>query len=83
MSEGRLTILGLEGRRVLMFVSTVSAAARFAEGEDDNLRERGLVGLEMAGPKNKVAELVSLFIGARTVGSGIPCACGVCDLEMA
>jgi hypothetical protein len=32
-------------------------------------REWALVGLEIAGPKNKVAELVSLFIGARTGAS--------------
>jgi hypothetical protein len=95
MSEDRFTIPGLEGRLVLTFVSSIGAAACFAEVDDggDILlvcvrgreleRERALVGLGIAGPKNKVAELVSLFIGARTGASAcISCVYEVCDFEL-
>lgn len=37
-------------------------------------QEWALVGLGMAGPKNNVAELISLFIGARiSISAFIPC----------
>ena len=46
-------------------------------------RERTLVGLGMAGPKNNVAELVSLLIGARTgMSAFIPCVLDVCNLGL-
>ena len=90
MREDPFTIPGLEGRLVLMFVSSISAAACLAEVDDVRVRgrelgrERALVGLGIAGPKNKVAELVSLFIGARTalVCIMISCAYKVCDFEL-
>jgi hypothetical protein len=71
MSEDRFTIPGLEGRLILMFVSSISAAACFAEVDDggDILlvcvrgqeleRERALVGLGIVGPKNKVTNRTS------------------------
>lgn len=57
---------GLEGHLVATFVSTASAAE--ADDKDGILlmRARGharaRMGLGMAGPKNKVAELANLFI---------------------
>jgi hypothetical protein len=78
MKEDQFTIPGLKGHLVLTkFVSSIRVAACLAEvdNRDDILlvRVRGweLVGLGIAGLKNKVAELVSLFImiGAHTGAS--------------
>lgn len=89
MSEDRFAIPGLEGRLVVMFVSTVSAAK--ADDGDGILlmrvrgreleRERTLVGLGMAGPKNKVAELASLLVRTGASAS-ISCSYEGCDFRL-
>jgi hypothetical protein len=78
MREDLVITPGLEGRFVTFVSSAAACLAEVDEGNDILLacvseqeleRERALVGLGIVGPKNKAAELVSLFIGARTGAS--------------
>jgi hypothetical protein len=62
MRKDRFTIPGLEGRLVLTFVPSISAAARLAEVDcvrgRELERERALVRLEIADPKNRTSQPV-------------------------